>query len=123
MNFFKANYVQLERHLSAVDWCGELGEMDLDSAVDRLYEIIERFLGSIPKTIPSTREYPVYYDYHFISLIKKKAALKAKLKKAESVDDRLRLSEEFTEVRTLVKRSIKECLNDCVCSEQSEVRV
>lgn len=83
-NFYKANYFQLNRDLFNINWLGELNDLDTDSAVNKFYELLVPFIESIPKTIVSSRDYPVYYSRELISLIKRKAYVKLKIKIAQT---------------------------------------
>lgn len=40
-NFYRADYKELDRKLSSVEWLIELDGMDVNSAVNRFYEILE----------------------------------------------------------------------------------
>lgn len=121
-NFFKANYVQLNRDLLQIDWPSELQNLDVNSAVDKFYEILSPFIASIPKTVPSSRDYPNYYTYELISLIKKKSAVKDKLKRVKCSVERSELMAKFSQMRRDVKEMINKCFTDYVNDCEDKLR-
>lgn len=119
-NFFKANYVSLNEKLLGIDWENELGSLDVDSAVDRFYEILKPLVDSIPKTRCSNREYPVFYTPSLISLIKQKDNARLSCRRELCPVRKEELRRKYSDLRKQVKREIEECFDDYVndCEEK-----
>ena len=120
VNFFKANYIQLYEDFKKIDWQRELAGLDVDSAVDRFYSILDPFVEAIPKIVFPTRDYPLYYSYELISLIKKKDNLRLRIKNEKCPVIKANLKSEFSDLRKAVKINIKTCFDDYVrdCEEK-----
>ncbi len=116
-NYFKANFVALNREISLIDWDNELNGYDVDGAVNRFYEVLEPFIESIPKTRATVRDYPVFYTHDLISLIRSKANAKSSYEREKCPVKRIKLKDKFSNLRKTVKVEIKKCfdnyVNDC----------
>jgi len=126
-NFYGADYVKLSNELSAIDWCNELDDLDIDDAVNRFYAVLDPFIDSIPKTRCSMREYPNYYTRQLISLISKKARSKDKLKKLKKstgvcIEELTEATEEFKRLRKQVKIDIEACFNNYVQNCEDKIK-
>lgn len=114
INFHKADYDRLNDGLKNIDWLRELSDLDVDSAVDRFYSVLQPFIDSIPKTVFPSRDYPIYYSHELISLIKRKDFLRLKIKSEKDAVVKANLKVEFNELRKSVKVSIKSCFGEYV---------
>lgn len=120
VNFRKANYVRLGEDLMRIDWNRELIDLDVNTAVERFYSILDPLIETIPKIIFPSRDYPVYYSYELISKIKMKDKLRQKIKNEECPVAGANLKLEFSNLRKSVKMGIKTCFEDYVidCEEK-----
>lgn len=120
VNFYKANYVQLERDLERVNWTVELDGLDVDEAVSKFYSILERFIETIPKTFDLNRDYPAFFSYDLIALIRKKEAVRQRLKRERCPLNKEKLKLEFSALRKSVKSVIGLCFDGYVkdCEEK-----
>lgn len=122
VNFFKADYVRLNEELLKVNWLRELGNLDTDCAVDKFYSFLRPFIDKIPKTVCMSRDYPVYYSYQLISMIKKKDSLRRKIRNEECEVTKSKLRSEFAELRKSVKIGIKGCLDDYITDCEEKIK-
>lgn len=118
VNFYKANYPELNEKLRNVEWEIELSGLDVNEAVNRFYEIIDPLIECIPKVHYSKRDYPVYFTPKLIKLIKKKANAKKKV----NVDDNELNKGRFSRLRKQVKREIKACFGNYVSDCETKLR-
>lgn len=96
--------------------------LDINSAVNRFYEILETFIDEIPKVHGTKRDYPVYFTSRLKKLIKKKANAKSRLNKDGNDSNK----NAFSKLRKQVKKEIKICfsnyVNDCQVKLKSNTK-
>ncbi|XP_044745218.1 uncharacterized protein LOC123307080 [Coccinella septempunctata] len=72
-NFNRADFGAINEALGAIDWTRELSYQDLDTAVDRFYEILDDiFDSSVPSYPKYCRKYPTWYSLASIKTIREK---------------------------------------------------
>lgn len=120
VNFHKADYVALNRELMMVPWHSLLGDLNVDEAVEKFYSVVQPFVDRIPKVYFPTRDYPVFYSYELIGLIKEKDKVRLMIKEADCPMFKAELRHQFSGLRKLVKLGIKTCFDDYVrdCEEK-----
>lgn len=109
-NFFRANYVELNRLVECIDWKAELDNLNIDEAVYRFCELIRTILVNVPKVRRFTNKFPCWYSGELIRLINHKAVIKqlhdAKKKDGIDVTNDYEL---FSDLRKQVKQLQFQC--------------
>lgn len=120
VNFHKANYAKINDDLLRVDWLSLLGGLGIEDAVEKFYAAIQPCIEGMPKVYVPSRDYPVYYSFELISLIRKKDAVRVRMKDASCPVLKSELRAEFSVLRKSVKAKIKECFDEYVkdCEEK-----
>lgn len=117
-NFWRADYVDLNRKLLDVEWEIELSDLSVNDAVIRFYEILEPIIDSIPKVRNSSKDYPIFYAPRLIKLIKKKARAKDKLSKYGTADN----YRNFSKLRKQVKKETKVCFSNYISDCETKIK-
>lgn len=110
--------MKLNRQLIDVEWEIELDGLDINGAVNRFYEILESLIADIPKVQSAVGDYPVYFTYNLIKLIKKKSKAKSKLNKDDTEINRRK----FAALRKQVKKEIKICFSNYVSDCEVKIK-
>ena len=101
-NFRKANYKQLYKMLTDVNFDCLLHINQVNSAVDKFYELIYKvFNECIPQKIVPTRTFPSWFTSNIIKKIKQKSHHRKKWKKG--IADSMWHKEEFNRLRKEIK--------------------
>lgn len=122
VNFYKANYVRLNQELMRIDWSSELSHLDIDSAVEKFYCILGPFIDMIPKTLATSRDYPVYYSHQLISSIRRKDSIRLKIKRVNCPVIKAELRSEFCSLRKSVKEGIKVCFDNYILDCEEKIK-
>lgn len=106
-NFFKANYFNLNREISAIKWENELNDTTIESSVDRFYTIINKLIKmNTPLIKPKNDEFPKWYSRDLIRMIKEKEFYRKKMVKPGG-EIYIQL---FSNKRREIKREKKNCI-------------
>ena len=70
LNFFRADYEELNRLIDSIDWTKELHQLDVDKATLRFYELIKVLLVNVPKVKVAKSNFPCWYTSDLIKLIR-----------------------------------------------------
>lgn len=114
-NFFRANYVELDRLICCIDWNGELDHLNVEEAVSKFYELIRTLIVNVPKVRRLTNKFPCWYSNELIKLISHKSIIKRihddkKRKRIDTTEE----YELFSDLRRQVKRLQAQCERDYV---------
>lgn len=113
LNFFKADYININNELRSIDWYDLLNTNDINRAVDifyvKLFEIIRKYT---PITSHKSDEYPKWFSKKLIDLIRDKNYYRKKMKKRNGEY----FATLFREKRREIKIEKKKCLKGYISS-------
>lgn len=81
LNFFNANYENINREIQLIDWNIELQADDINDSVDKFYSIINKIItNNTPITIPKPDKFPKWFSFKLIEMIRDKEYYRKKMK-------------------------------------------
>lgn len=110
LNFFRANYIELNRLITDIDWVSELQNLSIDEATIRFYEILLKMLVHVPKVKQTNGKFPCWYSGELIRLINRKSIVKESIdtKKKAGVD-----TQDDYNVFSLLRKQVKRLQDQC----------
>lgn len=122
LNFFRADYEELNRLIDSIDWTKELQHLYVDKATQRFYELIKVLLVNVPKVKFAKANFPCWYTSDLIKLIRTKSILKQqyndKIKKGIADDSDY---ENFSNMRRKVKNFQERCHENYVADIEGKL--
>lgn len=107
LNFFRANYDEINTKLSLVNWQNELKKVNIDEDLDIFYNIVNKIIREhTPLIKPKSDDYPKWYSHDLIEMIKDKEYYR---KKYNETSNEL-YNNLFIAKRREVKNKQRECL-------------
>lgn len=72
MNFFRANYDEINVLISEIDWNSEFNDRNVDDSVQRFYDLLSTLLESVPRVKSAMKNYPCWFTPDLIKVLKLK---------------------------------------------------
>lgn len=119
INFFNANYEQINNEIRQIDWHSALQSHNIDDAVNIFYDKIHTIIKKNAQIIrPKSDLYPKWYSENLIQMIKDKNYYRNKMKAANG-EFYITL---FQLKRKEIKREKRKCLKNYIASIEPMVQ-
>lgn len=110
LNFFRANYDEINKLLQCTDWMSEFEPLNVEGATERFYELMSSMLDHVPKVKLSSSRFPCWYSTELKKAIKSKSIAHELYKEAKKMGRDTSLPyEAFSTLRKMVKRLQDQC--------------
>lgn len=103
LNFFKANYQQINSELMAINW-DFLNNLETNLATEKLYLILNNLIKKYVPIQYKGRKYPPWFSTEVITLIKRKNRARLRSRKKPN---NVNLNQEFKRLRNEVKNMLE----------------
>lgn len=118
-NFYKANYMQINEHLSNLNWNNLLGSLTADEAVEKLYDILYGIIKEhTPLVTAKNTDYPIWFTPSLIRIFKMKQKAWTKWKKYKNISD----YETFSRHRSNFKSECHKCFSRYMKSVEDSIK-
>lgn len=104
LNFFKANYDEVNVRLHNCDW-DLLLTGGINEITNKFYNVIQAIISElIPKKMLKSRDYPIYFSHELIQLLKNKSLAHRRWKRFHSQADYKIFSKLRSEAKSMMER-------------------